>query len=310
MATKTNAETYEAVAARVIDAIETGGVLPWTKPWAAPAERPRSMTTGKVYNGINALVLAIVRMEAGYATPWWGTYRQIQARGGQVRKGEKGTQVVLFKTRVIVTDEVGPDGEKIRKRIPLARLYTVFNAAQADGLPERYTVQPELGEAAELVRDAEQVIKDYIAREDVTMDWDGGDRAYYIPALDEIHVPAPAAYQGPDAAAHRAATEFHELAHSTGHAKRLGRKGIEGTAPFGHPRYAAEELVAEFAAAMLAAVTGTATAATEVNDAAYIAGWARKLREDPHVLITGASKGQAAADYILGTEAEVADVEE
>ena len=39
----------------------------------------------------------------------WGTYRQIQARGGQVRKGERGTRILSFQDhrRIAVTDERG-----------------------------------------------------------------------------------------------------------------------------------------------------------------------------------------------------------
>ena len=43
----------------------------------------------------------------------WGTYRQIEAAGGQVRRGEKGTQVLFYQNRTErpAKDEAG----KIRK---------------------------------------------------------------------------------------------------------------------------------------------------------------------------------------------------
>ena len=59
--------------------------------------------------GGNSLHLAAVQQERGYGDVRWGTYRQIQARGGQVRKGERGTRILSFqdKKRIAVTDERG-----------------------------------------------------------------------------------------------------------------------------------------------------------------------------------------------------------
>ena len=41
----------------------------------------------------------------------WGTYRQIEALGGQVRRGEKGTQVLFYQNRTEqpAKDEEGED---------------------------------------------------------------------------------------------------------------------------------------------------------------------------------------------------------
>ena len=36
------------------------------------------------------------------------------------------------------------------------------------------------------------------------------------------------------------------------------------------------------------------------NSAAYIGGWLKKLRDDKRLVITAASQGQKAADYVLG----------
>ena len=53
----------------------------------------------------------------------WGTYRQIQARGGQVRKGETGTRILSFQDhkRIAVTDAQGQAqaGRRGQARLPL-----------------------------------------------------------------------------------------------------------------------------------------------------------------------------------------------
>jgi antirestriction protein ArdC len=65
---------------------------------------------------------------------------------------------------------------------------------------------------------------------------------------------------------------------STGHEKRLAREGITEVAPFGSPVYSREELVAELSAAYICGEAGVSNAVI-CNQAAYIAGWLKKLRE-------------------------------
>jgi antirestriction protein ArdC len=91
--------------------------------------------------------------------------------------------------------------------------------------------------------------------------------------------------------------------HATGHPKRLNRESIAEAAPFGSPIYAAEELVAEMSAAYLCAEAGISPAVIE-NQAAYVAGWLKKLREDRKLVVHAAAQAQKATDYILGRSAE------
>ena len=68
---------------------------------------------------------------------------------------------------------------------------------------------------------------------------------------------------------------------------------------FGSAVYSKEELCAEMAAAYLCAEAGI-TAAVIENQAAYVAGWLKKLRDDRKLLIHAAAQAQHAADYIFG----------
>ena len=63
-------------------------------------------------------------------------------------------------------------------------------------------------------------------------------------------------------------TAFHEMTHSTGHAKRLDR--LEKTAFFGSDAYSKEELIAEIGAAALVNRCGLETTKSFRNSAAYI----------------------------------------
>ena len=51
-------------------------------------------------------------------------------------------------------------------------------------------------------------------------------------------------------------------------------------------------------AAYLCAEAGISTAVIE-NQAAYVAGWLKKLRDDSKLLIYAAAQAQKAADFIL-----------
>ncbi len=91
--------------------------------------------------------------------------------------------------------------------------------------------------------------------------------------------------------------------HSSGSEKRLAREGICEAAPFGSPVYSKEELVAEFGAAYLCAEAGISNAVIS-NQAGYVAGWLKKLRDDRKLLIHAAVQAQKAADYILRGSAD------
>ena len=68
--------------------------------------------------------------------------------------------------------------------------------------------------------------------------------------------------------------------------------------PFGSPVYSKEELTAEFGAAYLCAEAGISNAVIH-NQAAYVAGWLKKLRDERKLLIHAAAQAQHAVDYIL-----------
>ena len=261
-------EYHRQFADAIIEQIRQG-TAPWQKPWG-PGERvlPANVDTGRSYRGGNSLHLAAVAQERGYGDVRWGTYRQIQARGGQVRKGEQGTRILSFQDhrKIAVNDERGrPKRDNEGKRVyrherlptPYVRQYTVFNAEQADGLPAPPTPTPE--PLWKVHQQAERVLED----SGVPVRHMAGDRAFYNLNRDEIVLPERGQFPS---ANHYYQTALHELGHSTGHPERMNREtlvqGIEGG--FGSPDYAKEELRAEISAyaagslsAARAALTGT-----------------------------------------------------
>jgi antirestriction protein ArdC len=122
-------------------------------------------------------------------------------------------------------------------------------------------------------------------------------RAWYRPSNDTVGMPAKALF---DSAESYYATLFHELMHSTGHASRVGREGIDTLNEFGSESYSREELIAELGSAMLCGVTGIVPATIE-NSASYLASWIKVLKGDSKLIVQAASAAQKAADYIRNT---------
>lgn len=228
-------------------------------------------------------------MSRGYVSPWWGTYDRIKELGGQVRKGEKGTLVTFWKS-ITKTD---PDTREETKSFIL-RYHKVFNADQADGLPEKYH-KPIERAAVEGWAHCDKITDGYLSNAGPSLTY-GGNRAYYVPSLDAITVPPRDAYQTPG---DHYATLWHELAHSTGHSSRLARKSLTEGCRFGDEQYSREELVAEMTVAMLCGLMGFERPVME-RSASYLASWIRVLKGDSRLAVQASAAAQKAAELIIG----------
>lgn len=286
--TRNRTSLYDTITQKIVAELEAGN-FPWVRPWKSAGNDhglPYNATTGRPYSGINILLLWSAIMERGFVRPAWLTYRQAQAAGGQVRKGERGTMVVF-------ANRFTPDAEKERaaandedpRSIPFLRSYTVFNVDQCEGLPPEMTAaRGDIAEAA-----IEPEVKAIIAASGVPFRI-GGDAAYYAPSGDYVVVPAPEAFHAP-IDWHR--TALHELGHATGHRTRLNRDMTEA---FGSEAYAREELVAEMCAAFCCATLGIQPT---VRHSDYLASWLDVLKGDNRAIIKAASQASKAADWIL-----------
>ena len=289
------ATVYDIITSRIMEKLEQGAV-PWQQPWNSTAGMPRNLLSQKAYRGINVWVLA----SAGYSSPYWLTYRQAQEIGEHVRRGEHGYPVVFWK--FVEREEETQDGEERKdKRIPLARLYTVFNVRQCE-LPERLQLFLKIDNAIgadthRRIEACERIIASMPNRPAIRH---GEARAYYRPAVDTVNMPERRLFPK---AEHYYSVLYHELTHSTGHVSRLARETLRDIVAFGDTNYSKEELTAEMGAAYLCGVAGIANETVD-NSAAYIAGWLSTLRNDPRLVIVAAAQAQKAADYILGQDAK------
>lgn len=279
---------YAEVTARVIAELEQGR-LPWVQPWDAAAcgcAMPANAVTGRRYSGINVLIMWAAVVEGRYASQRWLTFKQAQAAGGNVRKGERGT-TVCYADRFTPKDEAerARDEDREARQLAFLKRFTVFNVAQCEGLPERFADLPELPAKADILPQVRRLIDASGADFRV-----GGGEAYYSPSGDYVAVPPQAAFGEP---INWYRTALHELGHWTGHSSRLDRNQRGG---FGSADYAREELVAEMASAFACA---SLAIAPTVRHADYIGSWLAVLRDDERAIFRAASAASKAADYLL-----------
>src|SRR6202047_1222139 len=274
---------YEIVTEQVIKQLESG-VAPWRKPWRA--ELPVNLVSGKAYRGINPFLLG----SQGYGSRYWLTFNQANKLGGHIRKGEKSSIVTFWNIGEEKTVR-DADGNTRKQKPFLLRYYRVFNIEQTEGIADKLG----LGNATPRVASIEQcdAIVKGMPNAPCT---EQSDRAWYRPSTDTVGMPARGLFNSPG---EYYSTLFHELTHSTGHASRVGREGIEQLNTFGSDSYSKEELVAEMGAAMLCGLAGIEHK-TLSNSAAYLKSWIDVLKSDSRMVISAASQAQKAADYIQG----------
>ena len=280
-------DIYQTVTDRIISALEAGTV-PWRMPWLGGSAGCVSYASGRPYSLLNHLLLGGVSGE-------YVTFEQAKRAGGFVRSGEKSKLVVFWKPFETVNEETG----EVETHFCL-RYYHVFHLIQCEGIRPRWETVP----AAVLQPDAaaELIIHDYITRSGVRFTATRSNQAFYRPSTDEVVVPELTQYTE---LSEYYSTAFHELTHSTGHPSRLNR--ITDTASFGSQAYSKEELCAELGAAFLLNRCGLETKGSITNNAAYLAGWLKALKNDKRLLVHAAGAAEKAVSFILNKKGDEGD---
>lgn len=278
-----NMNIYEDITNLVITKLESGTV-PWEKGWAE-AGQPTNYVSKKTYHGINTLLLSM----QGYTSKYWLTFNQVVSLKGQVKAGSKSTPIVYFDFIESKTEKyTDRNGIEKAKVIPMIKKYSVFNVAQTTlKIAEEVKTDKKLNP----IMEAEQLIHAYSTSLPI---YEKEQRAYYHPLADYINMPKMHTFINSE---YYYSVLFHELTHSTGHAKRLNREEVTKTASFGSHLYSKEELVAEMGACFLNSFAGI-TAQTIDNSTAYIQSWIKALKNDKRLLVTAGTQAQKAVEYI------------
>lgn len=282
---------FDQITETIVDAIERGAES-YRMPWKTSGEYPMSpinTASRKPYRGVNTLLLWAAAEAKGYESGTWGTYKQWQERGGQVRKGEKSTCIVFWKFFKAESEDDDDAAGDTSRTVPMARRYCVFNAAQVDGIEAEATEpKPE----AERIAHADEFFNAVGVRVQP-----GGNRAFYRPSTDSVHMPRFDAFTEPLA---YYSVLSHETTHWTAAPSRLDR---DMSGRFGSETYAMEELVAELGAAFLCSTLGLPTD-PRTDHAPYVASWLKVLKNDKRAIFTAAGKAQQAADWLASRHSE------
>jgi antirestriction protein ArdC len=280
---------YEIVTERIVASLEAG-VAPWQKPWHSAL--PCNLVSQKPYRGINVWLTAM----QGHASKYWLTYNQCAKLGGHVKKGQKSTPITFWN---VGEEKLNPKTGRVSTPF-LLRYFNVFNLCQTEGieLPHAVFEHTKINEF-DAIASADKLIAgmpDAPRQEQSASAW-------YRPSTDVLGMPHRSTFHTP---ASYYATMFHELAHSTGHAKRLARfETAETNHAFGSESYSKEELIAEMASAFLCGMAGIERE-TLPNSAAYLKSWIGRLKGDAKLIVSAASQAQKAADLIANLVPESA----
>lgn len=281
-------DIYEIITKKILDQIEAG-VCPWSKPWTGVLDGAINYVSRKPYSLLNQMLL----QKEGE----WLSFNQIVERGGKVKKGAKSGMVVFTKRVEYTREETTDDGETTERviRIPMLRYYNVFHISDVEGIETK--IKDTDHKVVEPIKEGEKIIKAYLNNNPhLKFEPKKSNRAYYSPAQDLVVVPKLNQYENKE---EYYSTAFHELGHSTMRSDRCDRK--DG-ATMMREDYSREELVAELCAAYLCATAGMTSEKRFMNSAAYLKGWASKLKEDAKAIVWASTRAEAAAKYILNNQ--------
>ena len=275
---------------RLIARLEEDGPLPWRRPWQSSAAAMPLRSTGEAYKGVNHLLLAIETACSGHTSPFWMTFKQARDFGGCVRRGERSTTVIYYGTASKKGDPVEQSDGEDDGTYRFLKGYHVFNAAQIDGLPERF--HPVAGEIDTGVRASEQLYA-FFDRMPFGISH-GHEYAAYQEMQDRIVMPDPSRFESEEG---YFSTLGHEGIHASGVKARLNRDCFARYHTDKESR-AFEELIAECGSLFISAHLGISGEHID-NHAAYLASWLAILKSDKRHIFKAAAAAQFACDWLI-----------
>lgn len=276
----TNADIRNQITNQLIDAIEKGS-LPWRQQFTPDPNSglATSLSSGKKYNGINQLLLAL----QSYKSKFWGTFKAINFAGGHVRRGEKATKICLFNP--IKKTKTDKHGVEQTSNYLIYKQFAVFNAEQCENLDE-YQVGYANSQAP-MSNGCEEADK-IIEATGANIEFGTNQPAYYT-NQDKIVLPHRRMFESSSAFYE---TAFHEISHWAHHPSRLNppkRPSDE--------EYAFNELVAEISACYLMSECNLSLNSS--NHGAYLKSWLRGFQNSPQMIFAASALASRTCDLVL-----------
>ena len=319
-------EILKKFADMMVKIIKKANANNWKKGWMGVNGSIQGLPqniSGRTYSGGNSFFLMFNTAEKGYKTPVYMTFKQAKEQNLHVKSGEKS--VPIFKWGLSIKDENGKrvseedynamsQEERVTMDVrPFPKMFHVFNIDQTnleevnkkryDAIVARFqTPEQEVKDTKGMyVNEAlDRMFEQKAWHANIQYD-KPADQAFYSPSTDSIVLPMKEQFKlgkTPEEVYHDGmeyySTALHEMAHSTGHESRLGRKfGAQGT-----DNYAHEELIAEMTSALVGSTMGFDRKILE-NNANYLSGWLNRLRDKPETITTIMTDVGKASDMII-----------
>jgi antirestriction protein ArdC len=265
----------------VLAAIDDG-FAPWRKPWAVRRAPNRPLGRTRPYGSLNRMILGC----SPFACPLWVTADRAAARGWTPRADERPWPLLTWLRPPMPGTQAA--------RAPGAatgcawRVLDIFNLEQLEG--PRWVRPASLVSESDRLAEAEAWLAALPERPRI----ERSSRAAYAPTADIVMMPPMWQFDSP---ADYYSTLFHEVIHWTGAPHRLNR--WSKAAPHrGDDAYAYEELVAELGAQFLCDAFGLQNRTLE-NSVAYLAGWAKALKDHPAWLSRACVDAERAVAWTL-----------
>ncbi|CAM1355837.1 zincin-like metallopeptidase domain-containing protein [Tenacibaculum halocynthiae] len=332
-------QVYKMITEKVIKGVEKAKgnpSMPWDESFLASGGYliPHNYSTKKAYRGVNILLLKNGNPYAGFKSPYFLTFKQVQELKGKVKPKSRGLEVIYFtrlftfsnqdkkqsfstyKKQKMITflKSKGYNANQfdlLVKVIPILKYYKVFNAVDIEGIDfglknlsalekaKLGYVQPSKARHDDTKNTLAELIIKNLPTPKISIKHQGNS-AYYTSNEDAVYMPK---FESFDSANDYYRVLFHELIHSTGHINRLDR---ELGHKFGSVKYAKEELIAEFGSVFLSAQAGILWH-THGDHEKYIKNWLLAIslmQKDNTLLMRSATKAQKAVDYLLQVNSE------
>jgi len=254
-------------------AIMDKGTIPWEAPWRM--SRFSNPISGTTYKGINVLLAGTFNMDNDFKSPYFVTMKQANGLQQQVNKGEGSNYCMIVK--YFFDDVFDKKGEKVGTKFKGLRYFRLYNIEQTT-IPNNF-----FGEQHEEIQ-VNPFEFQFGYKDGPSVSYDKINQAFYNKDTDEIHLPREEEFK---TVQHLKDTLFHEMAHSTMTESRLNR----------NYHYAKEELVAEITSAFMMHEMGYEV--NYQNSAAYLAGWKKRCKDEPTLLVTAANAAEKAVKFII-----------
>ncbi|HBD95375.1 MAG TPA: hypothetical protein DC057_14500 [Spirochaetia bacterium] len=280
---------YDIVTAKIIEKLNEG-TIPWQKGWLS--DIPQNYVTKQPYRGINKLLTSI----SPYKYNNWITFIQAKQLGLKIKKGEKGTSIIYYRSKQPFSEKLKKDSDEqsvtgIINR-PFYTINHIFNLEQTD-----YVEPPDRKQEKNppVINRCKEIIQKWKDKPEIR---NLGNKAFYSFTGDYIQLPKKNTFYSIE---EYYSTLFHEAIHSTGHHSRLNRKITGVSKQRIDENYSQEELIAEIGASFLCDHAGIINSVID-NQAAYIYNWLKALTNDKMLIMKASSLAQQAADYILSED--------